>query len=223
MAEAKRKARGERRTGLVSSKVAVALAIVVAPCSAWAQGTMNAERPPATQWTTEEPAPGVEPVTPSSSAVQPSAEAPTTTATPDPATASSAAPISPAPPPPVVAPPPVPAVQTEGQWVYTETYGWIWVPQGSSAVIVQERPYVYLYTPVYGWTWYGSPWGYGGYYAGPWVHAAWGPMRVWHRGGWYAPPPRVVARPRVVAPPVYRGGGAVIGGGHGGGRRGGRR
>jgi hypothetical protein len=212
---------------LLASRVAVAFAVALAPTAARAQGTMNAERPPATQWTTEEPAPGVEPVTPSTSDAQPPAKAPTTTATPDAAAATSspappsAAPPSPAPPAPVVAAPPVPAVQTEGQWVYTDTYGWIWVPQGSSAVVVQERPYVYLYTPVYGWTWYGSPWGYGGYRAGPWVHAGWGPARVWHRGGWYAPPPRVVARPRVVAPPVYRGGGGP--GGHGGGRHGGRR
>jgi hypothetical protein len=211
-------ARGARARKLLASCFA-AFMVVAAPSAAWAQGTMNAERPPATQWTTEEPAPGVEPVTPSTSAAQPSAEAPTTTATPDTA-ATQAAPTSPAPTPPVVAAPPVPPVQAEGQWVYTDTYGWIWVPQGSSAVVVQERPYVYLYTPVYGWTWYGSPWGYGGYHAGPWVHAGWGPARVWHRGGWYAPAPRMVARPRVVAPPVYRGG---VGVGHGGGRRGGRR
>ncbi len=85
----------------------------------------------------------------------------------------------------------------------TDTYGWIWVPGGTTSVIVQEQPYVYLYTPTYGWSWYGSPWGPGAYYVGPWVHRGWGPARVWHRGGWYAP--HVVARPRYAAPPrVYR-------------------
>ena len=115
--------------------------------------------------------------------------------------------------------PPVPAVPQQGQWVYTETYGWIWVPEGSTTVLVQEQPYVYLYTPTYGWTWYGSPWGPGRYYVGPWVHHAWGPPRVWHRGGLYAP--HVVVHPRIVgAPRVYRSGGyGRAGGGHRGGHR----
>jgi hypothetical protein len=113
--------------------------------------------------------------------------------------------------------PSVPAVSPQGQWVYTETYGWIWVPEGTTSVIVQEQPYVYLYTPVYGWTWYGSPWGRGRYYVGPWVHHGFGPPRVWHRGGLYAP--HVVVRPRAVAPPVVIHRGAPhAGGGHRGHR-----
>jgi hypothetical protein len=109
--------------------------------------------------------------------------------------------------------PAVPAVPAQGQWVYTDQYGWIWVPEGSTTVYVQEQPYVYLYTPTYGWTWYGSPWGPGRYYYGPWVHHVWGAPRVWHRGGWYAP--HVVVRPRVyVAPHVYRGGSYGHRGGH---------
>jgi hypothetical protein len=112
---------------------------------------------------------------------------------------------------PVFVAPPVPAVSPQGQWVYTETYGWIWVPEGTTSVIVHEQPYVYLYTPAYGWTWYGSPWGRGVFYVGPWVHHGYGAPRVWHRGGWYAP--HVVVRPRVVAPSVVHRGGAPHGGG----------
>jgi len=82
-----------------------------------------------------------------------------------------------------------------GQWVYTSTYGWIWVPSGSTATASEGNPYVYLYTPSYGWTWYISPWGWGPYHYGGWVRHPWAP-RAW-RGGW-------VAHPRVI---VHLGGG----------------
>jgi hypothetical protein len=157
--------------------LAFALTLTV-PFSALAQGTMFPAPAPADS-AAAQPEPSVE------------------------ATAPTPAPVQTAAPPVVVVAPPVPAVPPQGQWVYTETYGWIWVPQGTTSVVVQERPYVYLYTPVYGWTWYGSPWGPGAYYAGPWVHHGFGPARVWHRGDWYAP--RVVVRSRVAAP-AYRGG-----------------
>jgi hypothetical protein len=91
-------------------------------------------------------------------------------------------------PPPQAAPPPTasapepPAapqaaeVQAQGQWVYTDQYGWIWVPAGAEATTVNAQPYVYLYAPTYGWTWFVSPWGFGPYRAGPWIHAGprWG-------------------------------------------------
>src|SRR5882724_1245628 len=87
-----------------------------------------------------------------------------------------------------------------GQWVYTETYGWIWVPANSVSTAEDGVPYVYLYTPRYGWTWYVSPWGEGRYHYGPWVRHPWAPVG-WHHG-W-------VDRPHVV----------VHMGGHGGHRR----
>jgi hypothetical protein len=156
-----------------------------------------AAEPATTQPATTQPATTTQPVT--------------TITTAQPVT--TAAPLPP-PTPPVVVAPPTPAVPAQkGQWVDTDTYGWIWVPEGSTSVIVQEQPYVYLYTPVYGWTWYRSPWGPGAYYAGPWVYRGYAPARVWHRGGWYAP--HVVVRSRF-GTPVYRSG--VRGGGHRGHR-----
>jgi hypothetical protein len=76
-----------------------------------------------------------------------------------------------------------------GQWVFTSTYGWIWVPAGTETTAVEDVPYAYLYTPAYGWTWYVSPWGRGPYRYGVWVRHPWVP-RGWHRA-W-------VAHPRVV-------------------------
>ena len=118
---------------------------------------------------------------------------------------------------------PVYAQPATGQWVYTDAYGWIWVPAGSTSYEVASQPYVYLYTPSYGWTWYVSPWGRGAYYAGPWVHArsyAWGAPHVWVHNAWIGGPrlrvgapavgfhygygPRVVARPRVGYHATYR-------------------
>jgi hypothetical protein len=87
------------------------------------------------------------------------------------------------------------------------------VPNNAGNAVVEGVPYVYLYTPAYGWTWYVSPWGFGPYRYGVWVHRPWRP--VGWRAGW-------VARPAVV---VHIGGGyhGYVHGGyhgyHGGGRR----
>jgi hypothetical protein len=91
---------------------------------------------------------------------------------PPPEAAPPATESAPAPP----AAPPAAGVQAQGQWVYTDQYGWIWVPAGSEATTVNAQPYVYLYAPAYGWTWFVSPWGLGPYRAGPWIHAGprWG-------------------------------------------------
>jgi hypothetical protein len=194
-----------------------------APTVALAQGTIV---PEATAQPSEAMAQPATTAQPAATAAQAAATTATsqaaTTATSQAATQGTSTETSTAPAqqaPVYTAAPPVPAVSAQGQWVYTDQYGYIWVPEGSSTVYVQEQPYVYLYTPTYGWTWYGSPWGPGRYYYGPWVHRAWGAPRVWHRGGWYAP--HVVVAPHVVGPRVYRGGGGYghAGGGHRGGHR----
>lgn len=98
-------------------------------------------------------------------------------------------------------PPPAPQTEAAGQWVDTDAYGWIWVPNNTETVDVNAQPYAYVYTPTYGWTWYVSPWGRGRYYAGPWVHAHYGAPHVWYGGRWAATPGyRVGVHPA----PVYR-------------------
>jgi hypothetical protein len=113
-----------------------------------------------------------------------SATPPTPLTAPSPAPPTPPTPALAAPPP---APPPTPAPR--GHWTYTADYGWLWIPDGATAVAVDDVPYVYLYTPAYGWTWYVSPWGWGRYYVGDWVLHPWRP-HVWH--GWVAAPHVVV-------------------------------
>jgi len=72
---------------------------------------------------------------------------------------------------------------SDGQWVFTQQYGWVWMPydarytsEGSSG---DETPYAYVYEPSEGWTWCAAPWvwGWGAY---PYFGAR-GPGRF----GWY--------------------------------------
>jgi hypothetical protein len=91
----------------------------------------------------------------------------------------------------------------QGQWVHTDGYGWVWVPAGAEATEGNAQPLVYLYAPTYGGSWFGSPWGFGPYRAGPWVHG--GPRVVvrapyrYHAGprggyGYHLAAPRAVRR-----------------------------
>lgn len=111
----------------------------------------------------------------------------------DPSPAQQAPPVAeqaPAPGQPAQPAPPPQQVAAQGQWVWSEEYGWIWVPAGASTYAVGGEPYVYIYTPVYGWTWYASPWGWGPYYYGVWAHRPWGwryAPHVWYGRGWVAP------------------------------------
>lgn len=71
-----------------------------------------------------------------------------------------------------------------GEWVYTNDYGWIWIPKDVSVVSANDNPYVYLYTPYFGWSWYVSPWGYGPYSCGDWAFRSAIGLAFWanHRG-----------------------------------------
>jgi len=80
-------------------------------------------------------------------------------ATPQPATQ---------PPAPPTNPPPVQAQQAAtGQWVYTQQYGWVWMPYGDQYVYSPENatgtvyPYEYVYAQAYGWEWVTAPWIWG--------------------------------------------------------------
>lgn len=170
------------------------------------------------------------PATPDDIAPQP--------ATPQPQTAPPAPPAS----PPAAAPQGAPQVQAQaappssnGQWIYTQQYGWIYSPYGDQYVYTPEEttgavyPSAYVYAPTYGWTWLAAPWVWGW---GPRVYFGIGGPRYYHwyghgfyhRGGrYYARGPiyrggyRGVIRGGYVGHHGYVGGGHYYGGGHYGG------
>ena len=71
------------------------------------------------------------------------------------------------PPPPAAMGPQAaaPAPGRTGQWVYTQQYGWVYMPYGQAYTYVPPSdngyPYMYLYYPRYGWTWVAAPWVWG--------------------------------------------------------------
>jgi hypothetical protein len=77
-----------------------------------------------------------------------------------------------------------------GQWVYTQQYGWIWMPYGSAYTYVApgyDYPYQYAWQVGIGWTWFAAPWVVGW---GPWpffgVAGAVG--FAWYGWGWWRYP-----------------------------------
>jgi hypothetical protein len=72
-----------------------------------------------------------------------------------------------------------------GQWVYTEGYGWVWMPYEQAYTYVspaEDDAYAYVYYPASGWQWIHAPWVLG---VGP--RPYWGPLGP-VRFGWYAHP-----------------------------------
>jgi hypothetical protein len=154
-------------------------------------------------------------------------------------------PAQPAEPPPTTPPPPAQVrgpTTPAGQWIYTDQYGWIWMPYSDGYTYVPPdgygEPYAYVYYPLYGWTWLAAPWVWG---FGPWPYFGYyGPARfAWYGHGWWRNPSRwsyVPSRPGprtlptwrgsagygVSRPAPFRGGAVVRGGGYytspGGGR-----
>ena len=151
-------------------------------------------------------------------------------AEPQPVQPSSPAPAEPPPPPPGEDPAlstgqmqaPAQQATPAGQWVYTQQYGWVWMPYGSAYTYLPSdggAPAMYIYYPLVGWSWVIAPWVWGwgpmpyfGYY-GPWrfawyghgyghwygyrgVYAGWYGRGYWHGGAWHGY--RAGARP---APP----------------------
>lgn len=137
----------------------------------------------------------------------------------------------PPPPPspaPTAPPPPMPnttVATPDGQWVYTQQYGWLWMPYDEpyTSVPVTGAPTIYAYAPTLGWSWVSAPWVVG---LGPVpYYGVFGRARfAWVAHPWFSPRVRVI-RPGIPyggvhrAVPVYRGPGP---GGHHHGGRGGR-
>jgi len=137
----------------------------------------------------------------------------------------------PAPPPAASAPP---AAAPGGQWVYTNQYGWLWMPYGQQYTFVpgdaQVFPDQYVYYPVYGWRWVAAPWVYGYgpapywgapgpryfvWYSHPWFRVGgywgWGGYRSWGQYRGWVGPRTWGARGWAGAPAYYRTG---VGGPH---------
>lgn len=143
----------------------------------------------------------------------------------------------PGPAPGGVPPPPPGAALPDGEWVFTQQYGWLWMPYGAPYTWVppggRGEPVAYVFLGTSGWTWVSAPWvwGYGPrphwHRARPdrfaWYrHGDWRTPRRWHYTGAPergrvarspAPPARGEARPAPAAPPPPsrvqgRGGGA---------------
>ena len=104
-------------------------------------------------------------------------------------------------------------VAPTGQWVYTNQYGWVWMPYGDAYTYVPPsgaEPNMYVYYPTVGWSWVVAPWlwgfgpipffgmygpwhfgwyghGYGHWYgfAGHYGNAGWGGHGYWHGGQWH--------------------------------------
>ena len=144
------------------------------------------------------PAPTAQPSAPKSSPSQARPQARPATLTPNPANVA----------PNNYSPPETASSQTEqsapaeqsGQWVYTDQYGWVWIPYAREYTYVASEgyPYSYVYYPSYGWMWLYSPWVFG-----------WGPGPYWGIYGpgyyaWYAHP--WFARPRFYPRGGYYGG-----------------
>ena len=75
------------------------------------------------------------------------------------------------------------ATNAQGQWVYTQQYGWVWMPYGSQYTYAPTQagvyPSEYVYYPSYGWTWIAAPWVFG-WGVSPYF-GAYGPSHF----GWY--------------------------------------
>jgi hypothetical protein len=124
-----------------------------------------------------------------------------TSAAPPPSPAPSEAPPAPPEQPPV---PPSAERPTDaqaassGQWVYTEQYGWVWMPYGEIYTSVPSdgigEPYEYVYCPSFGWSWVVAPWIWG---FGPWPYfGTLGPAYFgWYGHGWWRTPWRWHYRP----------------------------
>jgi uncharacterized membrane protein YgcG len=93
-------------------------------------------------------------------------------------------------------PPPIASqnVVPDGQWVYTQQYGWVWMPYGDQYVQMPADDYTpaycYVYYPAQGWVWLDAPWviGWGarpyfGYYG--YSHYHWWPRYWVSSGAWY--------------------------------------
>jgi hypothetical protein len=104
------------------------------------------------------------------------------------------------------------APTAQGQWVYTQQYGWVWMPYGSQYTYAPTQagvyPSEYVYYPTYGWTWIAAPWVFGwgvSPYFGVYGPSHFGWYHHWAGGVWHGYHPGYGA---YGYRPAYRGYGA---------------
>jgi hypothetical protein len=92
-----------------------------------------------------------------------------------------------APPGTVPAPPADSAeLPSDGQWVYTSQYGWVYMPYAENYTYVPANgyPFEFVYGPGWGWRWVSAPWVFS---IGPAPY--WGPRGsayfAWHAHPWF--------------------------------------
>ena len=162
---------------MTTRSVAVLVALTLLPVPTVAQSTED----DAAMWGSP-PQPVPEAGEPDSAELLPSPPLPTESPQANP-------PATPA--PPVQHRTPATASSAQGQWVYTQQYGWVWMPYGETYTYVPPdgygEPYEYVYYPPYGWTWLAAPWVWGW---GPWPYfGAYGAIRfAWYAHGWWRSP-----------------------------------
>jgi hypothetical protein len=119
----------------------------------------------------------------------------------EPGFAQGAPPSGPPPPPPSAPPPPSDASASappvgavpSGDWVYTDQYGWVFMPSADQYTWIPPgavgEPLEFVYLPDAGWDWVGAPWIWG---VGPAPHfGRRGPNAFgWYRHGWWRTPSR---------------------------------
>jgi hypothetical protein len=157
------------------------LAFLVALGSTAASTAARADNPP--------------PPPPPSMEAQPNWSVPAPTANPPPpvayAQAQAAAPVYQAAPVYPATPVYQVAAPATGQWVYTQQYGWLWMPYDAryTSVTGPNVAFEYVFQPAYGWRWISAPWVLGIGVAPRWGHL--GPRHY----AWYGRP---AYRPTVV-------------------------
>ncbi len=134
--------------------------------------------------------------------VPPATQEPAAPSSNPPGDAPPAAPPAAAPAPQQDAQPgPAVASAPPGQWVYTQQYGWVWMPYADAYTYAPPdgygEPYMYVFYPTHGWTWVVAPWVWGW---GPWPYfGPWGSFRfAWYGHGWWRYPSRWQYRPGLV-------------------------
>jgi len=185
---------------VVFSLSLIALPLVGRAGDEAAQGVAAAEPADVPPQATLPSPPMMDPPPPPAAAEQPAPQAQPEPAPQPPAQGQLQAPGQAQAQPPGQVKPPAGPPAPSGQWVYTQQYGWVWMPYGEAYTYAPPggygAPYMYVYTQAWGWEWLAAPWVWG---YGPWPYfGVYGPGRfAWYGWGWWRYPGRWHFAPEV--------------------------